>query len=623
MAVTENEMAEARARLSRTIDENNITDALTVLDKAVGGLIDLAKGKLATDGISADTVNSPYGSGPGGGGPGTPAGKVTADMVLDAAEEILAKENNPKMKRNKIPYGKTTEGPYGAGSTANFFKAQRDDYDDDEDEEDLREAYNSPQEGKRFQREGTGPEHDRPIDVGYTRRQAPKGIFDDPRVAGFRGTIEPQGPEPMIDRNGRKRKAYNEEEEDDEAEKGWDEFSKDWDHDDDGDDWGKAADEWDDDDEDEDDEDDAPASRSGRSARSARSARSGDDDDDDDDADKSWDFQRSYYRKAGGPPPGLMGGPPPGGPMGGPVPGGPQGLGGGDDEDEDPMANLRQMANNKRSRRSPTDDEDAPRSRRSRSDDEDEDQDDETPLSRRSVRSKRSGSEDAGGPPMQMGYGGGYDSDAESMARSFRRGNIHKSLVSGRNGNRVAEVVEASQELAHMVNVFGSYLEHLSGQIEEVRRDQYNSSAILTDAVSTVVKSQSAIAVGLERMAKSAAVLASGGENSMNKSFGSRTPGVVMNGRVLAEGASLRRSGAFVDETGSAVVADGMLEGRLNKSLVGNVIQEAVIAGEYSARDALRWLTETDSPTSGPVAVYRQLPTKLQERIAQKANEQD
>jgi hypothetical protein len=283
-------------------------------------------------------------------------------------------------------------------------------------------------------------------------------------------------------------------------------------------------------------------------------------------------------------------------------------MGGPGGEDGDPLEELRQLAAKEERRSRPT----APsRSRRSRTDQDSEEESEDAPRSRRSRTDQES---------EEKGYG----ADDASFARSFRRQDVFKSLVSGRDGNRVAEVVEASQELATMVNVFGSYLEHLSRQIDEVRRDQYNSAAVLTDAVNTVVKSQSAIALGLERMAKSATVLAksSGKGESIAKSLGS-TPGVVMNGRVLAEGAALRRSNALVDETGSVVVADNAVESRLTKSLVGNTIQEAVINGEFSAKDALRWLTETDSPASGPVAVYRQLPAKLQDRIARKAQEQE
>lgn len=541
MAVSEREMEEARARLSRTIDENNITDALTVLDKAVGGLIELAKAKVVTDGISADTVSSPYGSGPGGGGPGTPAGKVTADMVLDAAEEILARENNPKMKRNQIPgSGKNvTFGPYDAGNTSQFFKARQPDdnlYDEDEakrgEEDDLEEGYGSWGKAAPADEDGGSPRSRR--SSNGRRTNLPPWLQDDDDDGGDGDGGDDDGGDddgPSSSRPSGLANSYGRSFMD----KGED-------------DWGKAE----------------------------------DDDWDNDDAHKG----------------GMMG------------PGGED-----DDDAQDPLANLRNL-NAKRSRSpqaaSPDEDDDAPSRRSSRrTSRRDED-------ARPSSRS-RSGQEDESS--MDMGYGGGTEDGAESMARSFRRSNIHKSLVSGRNGDRVAEVVEASQELAHMVNVFGSYLEHLSGQVEQVRRDQFNSNAILTDAVNTVVKSQSAIAVGLERMAKSATVLAQGVVDApMNKSI---NPGVLMNGRVLAEGATLRRSGALVDETGHAVMTNGTTEGRLTKSLVGSVIQESVIAGEFSAKDALRWLTETDSPTSGPVAVYRQLPAKLQERIAQKANEQD
>ena len=217
--------------------------------------------------------------------------------------------------------------------------------------------------------------------------------------------------------------------------------------------------------------------------------------------------------------------------------------------------------------------------------------------------------------------------EEKSFSRSMQRQKrtvekIHKALVSGPNGGGVADVVEASRELAQMVNVFGRFLSEISEDVAQVRRDQRESTAILADAVNTVVKSQAAMAFGLERMAKSTASLAKRGTGGLQKSAATRpSPGIVMNGKVLAEGNALRRSNAFVDETGSAVVANNSLEQKLTKSLLGTVIQEAVIAGEFTPTDALRWLSETDSPVSGPVMVYRQLPEKLQQRIAEKAQD--
>ena len=207
-------------------------------------------------------------------------------------------------------------------------------------------------------------------------------------------------------------------------------------------------------------------------------------------------------------------------------------------------------------------------------------------------------------------------------------GEIHKALVSGPDGANVAEVVEASKELAQMVNVFGRFLADISTQVEAVRTEQYQSTAMIANAVSTVVKSQAAMALGLERMAKSAAALArQNGEAPMAKSMLAEepvtrpNPGVMMNGKVIVEGNQLRRSNAQVDETGQAFVVPAGIEGRLTKSLVGSVIQQAVLDGEFSAHSALRWLTETDSPTTGPVGVFQQLPTKLKERIVAKTQE--
>ena len=139
---------------------------------------------------------------------------------------------------------------------------------------------------------------------------------------------------------------------------------------------------------------------------------------------------------------------------------------------------------------------------------------------------------------------------------------------------------------------------------------------LFRSAVGTVVKSQAALALGLERMVKSTATLARTAPSSLEKSM--PNPGVVVNGKILVEGNDLRKSRAMIDETGQAVVSANDIEMRLNKSLVGSVIQQAVLDNEYSPKEALRWLTETDSPTTGPVGVFRQLPPKLQERIVAK-----
>lgn len=64
MVSTQNEMANARRRLSQEIDGYNMPDALQVLDKAVGGLIDLAKGRV-TEGVTAKEVDqTPFGDYP-------------------------------------------------------------------------------------------------------------------------------------------------------------------------------------------------------------------------------------------------------------------------------------------------------------------------------------------------------------------------------------------------------------------------------------------------------------------------------------------------------------------------------------------------------------------------------
>lgn len=107
---------------------------------------------------------------------------------------------------------------------------------------------------------------------------------------------------------------------------------------------------------------------------------------------------------------------------------------------------------------------------------------------------------------------------------------------------------------------------------------------MLADAVGTVVKSQAALALGLERMVKSTATLANNSQ-TISKSFTAPNPGVVMNGKVLIEGNNLRKANAPVDEvTGQAFVNGGNVEMRLTKSLVGTAIQQAVLDGSTHQR---------------------------------------
>jgi hypothetical protein len=492
MAVADREMADARRRLSKNLAEPSITDALSVLDKAVTGLIDLAKGRDAAEGASGKRLDSPFGK-----NKKNPYGLNDYDLRPGSVGEklISAKGQESSQKTSKkVVNDEDDEYDPGNAAAAMGFSMKKGGYD-----EDLQAGWDDMGKAEDDEDEDEGDEDDDEDeeDNAHERRES----------------------------RAQERREHDDDDDDDDDEEDDDEEGDD-DEEDESKGWDEDGDDGDDDEEDEskgwDDMDKA-------------------DDDDDDDED--------------------------------------------DDGEEDDvasrMARLRAMQGKKKK---PAED-----------DDED---DDEEPM-------------------------------AESMYRSYSVNDIHKALVAGPNGARVAEVVEASRELAHMVNVFSKAFGHLSGQVDQIRRDQRNATTILADAVNTVVKSQSAIAVGLERMAKSTAVLAkSGGPTGLSKSLSKsgikrpQNPGVVMNGKVMAEGAALRRSNAMIDESGSVVVPNNQLETRLTKSVVGGVIQQAVLDGEFSAKDALRWLTETDSPASGPVAVYRQLPAKLQDRIARKADEE-
>ena len=505
-----NEMNAARAKLERELNQHNIPDALSVLDKAVSGLIDLAKSGTITDkgNLQGKVLTSPFGKEVDGGSPDIlkmgKRGLINPEKfagVYSVSQNVEGSSNKRKGKHSKnsqstalpkmgkaMPGGPPPGGPMGGPPPGG--PPQGDDGDEGGDipcppgidpamwakltPEQKQMVMQELQRRMQSQQGGPGGPGDMGADDG------PQGAEDD---------MDPEGEEqgkgmPMG-------KAYGRNDDDD-----------------------------DDDDEYEDDEDE-------------------DEDDDEDDEDEEEDED-----DADG-----------------------DGIDDGDEEeDEDKMSRLRAMRN---------------------------------------ASAKKS-----------------------ATKKSFSRvqlGDIHKALVDGPDGARVAEVVEASKELAQMVNVFGRFLSDISEQVEAVREEQYQSTAMLANAVSTVVKSQAALALGLERMAKSTAALAQNG-GTLNKSFANggedmreMNPGVLMNGRVLVEGQALRKANVMIDDTGRAIVDGTDTEQRLTKSLVGSIIQQSVLDGEFSPKEALRWLTETDSPTTGPVGVFKQLPPKLQERILNKA----
>ena len=506
------EMQLARRQLDKELNRHNIPDALQVLDRAVGGLIDLAKSRVGDGVTNAKEVKNPFGDPPGIPG----AGKADGNYRLPKFAGVYTNTQSVPKKKVKAKSESSTALPTAAGSMR-LGKAQfggndgQDDYPDDDQDDD----------------QGNRPDDDQDDGQG--------GGMGGQRYKAMRRNEEPEEEEEYED---------DDNDQDDDEEEGNPD-----DPDGDGDEYGDDDDDGDggnpddpdgddpDDDNDPDDDQDPNDPENGESDR--RSAL------------EALLSRNSKYDKGPGMRP-RQPVAPPAPPQGG-APGMPPGAG--------PMA--------------------------------------------------------GGGAPMAQSF---------QRSRKAKLGDIHKALVSGPDGAQVAEVVEACKELAQMVNVFGRFLADISTQVESVRQEQYESTAMLANAVSTVVKSQAAMALGLERIAKSATALA---QNSapMQKSFreepASRpNPGVLMNGKVLSEGAQLRRSNTTVlDDSGYAMVSGAQIEGRLTKSLVGTVIQQSVLDGEFSPKEALRWLTETDSPTTGPVGVFQQLPPKLRDRIIAKTQE--
>ena len=517
-----NEMNAARAKLERELNQHNIPDALSVLDKAVTGLIDLAKSGTITDkgNLQGKLLTSPFGKQIDGGSPDIlkmgKRGLINPEKfagVYSNAQNVEGSSNKRRGKHSKnqqstalprmgkaMPGGPPMGGPPMGGPQGGPPMGGNDGPQGDEDEMDEGGPGGPPMDGQGGDipcPPGIDPAmwakltpEQKQMVMAELEKQAQAqqggGAQGGPPMGG-----PPMGgppPSPMG-------KAWNDRYDDD--------------------------DEDDEDDEDDDDEDDDDDDEDGIPDEM---------DDDDDGVDDEEEEEEAE-----------------------------------EEEEEDEKSRLRAMAR---------------------------------------ARAKKKTQKSFG--PVQLG-------------------DIHKALVEGPDGARVAEVVEASKELAQMVNVFGRFLSDISEQVEAVREEQYQSTAMLANAVSTVVKSQAALALGLERMAKSTTALAQNG-GTLNKSFANggedgreMNPGVLMNGRVLVEGQALRKANVMIDDTGRAIVDGTDTEQRLTKSLVGSIIQQSVLDGEFSPKEALRWLTETDSPTTGPVGVFKQLPPKLQERILNKA----
>jgi hypothetical protein len=511
------EMQLARRQLDKELNRHNIPDALQVLDRAVGGLIDLAKSRVGDGVTNAKEVKNPFGDPPGIPG----AGKADGNYRLPKFAGVYTNTQSVPKKKVKTKSESSTALPTAAGSMR-LGKAADGMYEDEE------KAWDEDEE------KGWGNDNDNDADdsEGMTYK-GPRGMGPGMSAGGGEDDDEEYDPDADDDEEGEDDGDYD----DSDNEERYDEEGNpdpNGEYDKDGNKIGPS-----DDDEEEEEEEDEEQEGGGDASRQQ--------------ALEELLSRDNKYDKG----PGMRPRKPVMPPAPPPAPAGPPGMPPG----AGPMA--------------------------------------------------------GGGAPMAQSF---------QRSRKARLGDIHKALVSGPDGAQVAEVVEASKELAQMVNVFGRFLADISTQVESVRQEQYESTAMLANAVSTVVKSQAAMALGLERIAKSATALAQNNapmQKSLRQEPASRpNPGVLMNGKVMSEGAQLRRSNATVlDDSGYAMVSGSQIEGRLTKSLVGTVIQQSVLDGEYSPKEALRWLTETDSPTTGPIGVFQQLPPKLRDRIIAKTQE--
>ena len=126
MAVADKEMAEARRRLSRSLaPQEQMTDALSVLDKAVSGLIDLAKGRIVTDNIQAKQVESPFGN-----NNGNPNGTDYYDTDLEKTEGNMKPINTQKTNgRFSTRDQQNAKAPTKMGKGGSYMDTKSDDDD--------------------------------------------------------------------------------------------------------------------------------------------------------------------------------------------------------------------------------------------------------------------------------------------------------------------------------------------------------------------------------------------------------------------------------------------------------------------------------------------------------------
>ena len=83
MVIAARKMEKAQRRLSKNLGEPTVAEALTVLDKAVTGLIALAKGRVS-DGASGKDIDSPFGA-----NTSNPYGSNGYDVNISKSEEKL------------------------------------------------------------------------------------------------------------------------------------------------------------------------------------------------------------------------------------------------------------------------------------------------------------------------------------------------------------------------------------------------------------------------------------------------------------------------------------------------------------------------------------------------------
>ena len=166
------EMQLARRQLDKELNRHNIPDALQVLDRAVGGLIDLAKSRVGDGVTNAKEVKNPFGDPPGIPG----AGKADGNYRLPKFAGVYSNTQSVPKNKQKAKSESSTALPTAAGNMRLGKANDMAEGGGDDDDEGYGEGYDDG-EGDDSQDDGQGM--GRPRYKAMRRNEEPEEEEDD------------------------------------------------------------------------------------------------------------------------------------------------------------------------------------------------------------------------------------------------------------------------------------------------------------------------------------------------------------------------------------------------------------------------------------------------------------